>query len=233
MAVTFDANQTAVATANSVTSITTSNLTVGAGANRALVVQVALGGSVTALALKWDNLGTPQSLAVITGATAAQSGTPFERVELWGLVAPTSGAKQLSVTWTTARDVYVNGVAWTGVDQTGGTTTFPHGTGSIGSGTTAQGITVTSATGNATMAVFDTGSAVNISSVNNTQTFLSNVAANIDAAGNRAAGAATVSHTATYSGAAAWGAAGTDILASAGAATFVPRNTYQAAILTQ
>ena len=81
----------------------------------------------------------------------------------------------------------VNGVSWTGVDQTGGATSFPHGTGATGSSTTSS-VTVTSATGNAVMAVHGLNTTVN--AVNNTQTFLDNVPSTESAAGNRTADAA-------------------------------------------
>lgn len=211
-AVVFDANATASCTANAVTAINCSNLTVGTGTNRALVCVIVWSGLVSTPALTWDNGATNQAMTAITNATAA-NGTSVS-VQMYGRVAPTSGAKQLRATWTTARDVYVNCTSWTSVNQTGGTTTFPHGIGGTGTGTTGQGVTVTIAAGNATMGVFGTASAVTISSVNNTQTFLNNAAANIDGAGNRAAGATTVAMTATYSGSAVWAAAGCDILAA-------------------
>lgn len=208
MAVTFDANASASVTANATTAITSSNLTISAGSNLAVVVQIAWSGTVTAPAITWDNLGTPQTVTAITGATS----TSTPRVDLWGLVNPTSGAKQLRAAWTTSRDVVMNQTSWTGVNQTGGATSFPHGTGATGTSATITS-TVTSAVGNATMACH--ASALNaITAVNNTSSFINNTPANMSTAGNRAAGAASVTLTASVPST-TWTSAGTDIAAAA------------------
>lgn len=214
MAVTFDANASASVTANAVTSITTSNLTVGAGANRALKVQVIWSGTVASPAMNWDQLGTPQALAAIPGAGA----TNTCRVEEWGLVAPTSGAKQLSVSWTTARDVYVNQFSYAGVDQGGGATSFPNGAGATAA--TQPTIAITSNTSNHVSAVHATPTK-SFLSVNNTQTFLNNGASTVSGAGNRAAGAATVTLTGTMDAAGPWASAGSDIAAAGTARRFL------------
>lgn len=220
MAATLDANATADVTGDGVTSITSSNLTVGVGSNRALVVQLAFSlKTLSALAVTWDNGGTNQACAVIPNAAANGAGA-VARAEMWGLVAPTSGAKQLRAAWTGSSDVVVNGVAWTGVDQTGGATSFPHGTSAIGT-SNAPTVTVTSATGNATMAT----TAMDVSTYSaesQTQTFRDNTPATISAAGSRAAGAATVAHGFTsLSGASKWVVVGTDILAAGAGARFI------------
>jgi hypothetical protein len=215
MAVAVDANATADATANGVTSINTSNLTIGAGSNRALVVGINWSDATSAIALTWDNGASNQAMAAIPSATIT-SGIPVVKAELWGLVNPISGAKQLRAAWTTACDVVINGTSWTGVDQTGGATSFPNGTGATSTSTTAS-VTVTSATNDAVQA---THTAMNtIASVNNTQLYRDNTPANISGAGNRAAGAASVAMTATLTSA-KWGTAGASIKA-AGAVTFI------------
>lgn len=212
-AVTFDANATADCTANAATAINCSTLTVGTGSNRALVCQIVWSGTNSAITVTWDNGGTNQAMTAITNATA----TSTAKVVLYGLVNPTSGAKQLRTTWTTSRDVYVNCVSWTGVDQTGGTTSFPHGVGATGPGSsTIATVTVTSAVGNAVVAAHTTSEATSFASVNNTQTFIDNAAANMDGAGNRAAGASSVVMTASFaSGNHTFASAGTDIQAVA------------------
>lgn len=223
MAVAFDANATGDDTANGVTSINHAKLTVGAGANRALVVQITWSAVVTSPSLRWDSAGTNQAMAAIPSAGV----TNTNRAELWGLVAPTSGANNLAVSWTTARDVYVNAVAWTGVDQTGGATSFPHGATNTGASGVTASVSVTSAVGNAVMGVHVTpASAV---SVNNTQTFLDSVAAGISAGGNRAAGAASVSMTATWNTSQIWASAGTDILAAVASGQVPYQPWYQQA----
>src|SRR6185503_16585543 len=136
LTVTFDANATADVTANGVTSITSANLTVGSGSNRALVVQLGFSlQTLSALAVTWDFGGSAQACAVVPNAAANRSTTPG-RSELWGLVNPISGAKTLKAAWTGSSDVVMNAVAWRNVDQTGGATSFPHGTSATGTSTT-------------------------------------------------------------------------------------------------
>lgn len=223
-AVAFDANSTADCTGNAVlgtTGLTCSNLTVGSGSNRVLVVQLAFNNqSITTVAVNWDQLGTPQAMTLIkTVNTTGAAG----RAELWGLVAPTSGAKQAKVTWNaTNSDVTMNAVSWTGANQTGGATTFPNSTSAQGTSTTSA-VTITSAVGDATMdsTVLANGAA-NFSAPTQTQTYLDNTPANISGAGSRAAGAATVTHQWTLSASVTWANAGTDI-AAAGGAVAVPK----------
>ncbi len=226
MAATFDANATADVTANGVTSLTSANLTVGSGSNRALIVQLGFSvKTISALAVTWDFGASAQACAVVTGAAA--NATDNARAELWGLVAPVSGAKTLKAAWTTASDIYMNQTSWTGVDQTGGATSFPHGTSATGT-SAAPSVTVTSAVGNATMACC-CDAAASITAMTQTQTFNDNVAAGINAAGSRAAGAATVAHGYTIVSN-PWVVVGCDLLASASASNpppfvqWAPRN---------
>jgi hypothetical protein len=193
MAVTLDANASNFVQGTGVTSITSSNLTVGAGANRAVVFQLALSlhsadGTVTG---NWDQLGTPQALTLIVGRNNT-GGATGGGAELWGLVNPTSGAKQVKFQWTGSSDVYVNGTAFADVDQTGGATSFPHSTSQVGSFGTIT-MPITSAVGNYTVAhiVEDLGS---ISAPTQTQAYIDNALA-IGAGASYATGASpTVTH---------------------------------------
>lgn len=214
MAVAFDANASAVVTGTGVTSITSSNLTVGGGSNRAVVCQLVLSFKTpTGESVNWDQTGTPQAMTSIIAANG--TGT-IARAELWGLVNPTAGAKQAKAAWTGASDVYINCTSFTGVDQTGGATTFPNSTSGTGtrSGATPFSLSITSAAGNMTVAAIalDIGS---LSTPTQTQTFLSNALA-CDGAASRAVGAASVAHAwngDTNGG--HWVIVGTDMLASA------------------
>lgn len=212
--VTFDANATASCTANAVTSITCSTLTVGSGSNRALTCQTAWGGANGGVSsYHWDELGTPQNLALVTSASA----TNTVQVEIWALVAPTSGAKQAKIVWTTAKDIIINCLSYTGVDQTGGTTSFAHGNGATGT-STGPAVTITSATNNAVVAAHaaDTSGGGSFTATNNTNTFINNTPATMGGAGNRAAGASSVSMTATIDVSKTWASAGADIVAAGG-----------------
>ncbi len=214
MAVAFDANATADTTQNAVATITNGNLTIGSGSNRALIVQLSFSNqALSALTVKWDVAGANQSLTLI--GTVNVSGA---RSELWGLINPASGNKIVTVNWTGSSDVCCNATAWTGVDQTGGATSFPNFTSATNT-TGNPSLTITSAVGNATMAV-----ATNLSSISaptQTQTFLDTTPSNISGAGSRAAGAATVTHGWT-SGGGAWSEAGCDIAAAGGGGGATP-----------
>lgn len=215
--VVFDANATASCTSNAVSTKDCATLTVGAGTNRALVCQISWSGTNGGVSLfNWDQLGTPQALTAITNATATNTVVS----QLWGLVNPTSGAKTLRVTWTTARDVVINCLAYTGVDQTGGVTTFPHGAGATGTGVTPS-VTVSSATNNAIVATHASTTG-NYTAVSSTQTFINNTPANMSTGGNRAAGQASLAMTGTTDTSGSWASAGTDVLAAAGG-TVVPK----------
>jgi hypothetical protein len=191
MAVTFDANATADQTLNAVTSITTTNLTVGSGLQRALVVQVCWGATaglpVTTPTATWDFGGSAQNCPLI----GSQVSTTVLESALFGLVNPVSGAKTLKVAWTTSADVVINPLSYTLVDQTGGATTFPHFTSNVNSASPST-VTITSATGNATVSCVSV--AGNPAGPSQTQTFLDTSPANLSAAGERGAGGATVTH---------------------------------------
>jgi hypothetical protein len=167
--------------------------------------------------LQWDSAGTNQAMALIPSASATNGLNSY--VNCWGLVAPTSGNKNLACAWTTALDVVVNATSYTGVDQTGGATSFPNGAGATGSSVTAS-VTVTSAVNNIVQAAHTLGNTC--SAVNNTQLYRDNAPTNISGAGNRAPGAASVAMTATLTSA-QWASAGTDIAAVAAVSTVTAR----------
>lgn len=210
MAVTFDANATADQTLNAVTSITTTNLTVGSGSNRGLVLQACWGAvsglPVTSRVATWDFGGSAQAMSEIVNQV---SGVVLESA-LYGLVNPVAGAKTLKLAWTGTADVDINPVSWTSVDQTGGATSFPNGTSNVNSASPST-ITITSATNNATMSCVSV--AGNPAGPSQTQTFLDTAPANLSAGGQRAAGAATVTHQWSTAGG-SYVMVGCDILAS-------------------
>jgi hypothetical protein len=123
MAVAVDAASTSFTFVQAVTTSSNTKQTVGSGSNRALVVVVCLDGtSISATGVHWDSTGTNQAATLITSIVNGAI-----RIELWGLVAPTSGNKTLKVDLSAAAtDFWVSSVAFTGVDQTGGVTSFAH-----------------------------------------------------------------------------------------------------------
>jgi len=208
MAVALDANATTDVTGGGVSTLDLTTLTVGSGSNRALVAQVTFNvKTVSAITVKWDPASTNQTVALIKTANGTGSDG---RADLYGLVAPTSGNKTLRVSWTTASDIVMNAVAWTGVDQTGGVTSFPNSTSATGTSVTPS-VTITSAVGNATMDC--SANPLNTySAPSKTQTF-ADFNGNVVSAGSRAAGAASNVHSWTITSA-AWVSVGTDILAA-------------------
>src|SRR6266704_1130979 len=116
MAVAFDAKATAnTVTTSAVTTVSNANLTVGSGANRALLAVVSwlnTGSAPTSLSAHWDTAGTNQLMTQI-GSTISNGDA---KAALFGLLAPTSGNKNFTLTWTNVLDVDVDLIAFTGVD---------------------------------------------------------------------------------------------------------------------
>lgn len=217
MAVALDVAGTELSTTTGGTSVSYTGITVGSGSNRGLVCVCQWDTrTVSSPTATWDNGGTNQSMTLLVGPIAI---TGNGALAVFGLANPISGNKTLRVAWTTTSQSAVCAVAFTGVDQTGGATSFPHATSATGSGTTSS-VTITSATGNMVVAVHSNNASGSITAVNNTQVFIDNAFTSTAAASNRASGAASVAMTSTDSASGNWGAAGTDILAAATGDTF-------------
>lgn len=162
MTVAIDAKSNWSTSQNAVTSFTDASFTIGSGSNRALVValvcEATTGNSPTAPTVNWDSTGTNQSMTLI--ATMSDNRQAHDiRIFLFSLVAPTSGNKTLSVAGLNANvDSLIAYISFTGVDQTGGTITFRNAiTSAVGNGTTLTA-TVTSAIGDAVIAIFGSNS---------------------------------------------------------------------------
>lgn len=137
--VTLDANISAsVPFAAGSSSVTTTNMAVGTGTNRVLTVSLVLitdtGLTTTCV---WDVGGTNQTMTAVTNASVNNVGPPTSAVQWFGLVAPTSGNKTLTCTFTgiTAGGT-LGATSFNGANQTGGVTTFANGVSSSGQGTT-------------------------------------------------------------------------------------------------
>jgi len=210
MDVAFDARTTDDAAGSGLTSLNSSLLTIGSGPNRALVVQINFSlKTVSGLTVKWDATGANQSLTQII---AANSDGAQGRSELWGLVNPVSGNKELSLAWTGSSEAVVAAVAWTNVKQSGGAATFANATSNKGANNTPS-VAVTSKAGNATMDV-STSNFGAYSAPTQTEVYTREFLPVIDGAGSRAAGAASVTHQWTLSGTPGnWVSVGVDIVA--------------------
>lgn len=206
----LDANATSSAYAGTATTVSNSNLTVGSGSNRALVAQLMFSTTtVTSVTCTWDVGGTNQSMTLIQSASNGVA----ERAELWGLVAPTSGNKTLTCSWTgSSNDAMLNATSFSGVNQTGGATTFPNATNATGT-STSPAVTVTSAAGDA--AIDATAARQNYSAPLKSQLFIDNVHGSvIAAAASWASGAASVNFGWTIGASTTWVEVGTSIKAA-------------------
>lgn len=206
--VVFDAAAGAVLSGGGATTLDHTTLTIGSGTNRALTAILQFDNkSVSGVTMAWDPAGTNQALTLIgTVSNAGANG----RTEVWGLVAPTSGNKTLRASWTGGSQCAIGAVSWTGVDQTGGTTSFPNFNSATGTGTTAS-VTITSGTGHAVIAGHVNTSGSGMSAVNNTSLHRITYGLVIDFGANyQATGSASIALTATI-GSNGWGSAGCDI----------------------
>jgi hypothetical protein len=154
MAVAFDAKPTGSSPVFDVsftgaTSVDLTTMTVGASAN-ALVGGICFSAAVSSVVLHWDSAGTNQLMTQIGTATAG-SGATLVNVYLFGLLAPTTGAKNLHATWTTSSDGYCSAISWTGVDQGAFATSFINFTSHADTNVTPVTVTVPTTVGNATV----------------------------------------------------------------------------------
>lgn len=198
MAVAVDAVSTAVTTSTtSASPHTDTSLTTGASlSNGAVVFVVCSDVHVTGSAATWDGVACT---LVASGNNTGTNG----RVEIWALspLGAHEGNKTFSYSWTGggAAQTMIFGTSWTGVDQTGGVTSFPNGNSAAATvtGTTPSSVTITSAVGDAVIAGFAQDVSQWLSTNNTNLYLLGNAGALIDTCANRAAGAASVAMTAT------------------------------------
>lgn len=111
-------------------------ITIGGGANRALVLYCAFANDTTGIAASIGGTNIP----IIAGA----DGGGTTGTVMLGVQAPPTGAQTISITWTNNQRFAVAAVSFTGVDQT---TPFNHGTFNGGGGTS---LSVTSTSGDLT-----------------------------------------------------------------------------------
>lgn len=147
--------------------------------------------AITGLTVNWDNAGTPQTAFSIGSAIVAGG----KEVRAYGLRNPTPGSSLVSrLTWTGASQVLVAMCSLYGVNPASDAAAFNNFNSSTGT-SSPQRVAITSAANNMVFAGFVSNT--NYASVNNSQVFLNNTAIAYAAAGNRAAGAASVNMDAT------------------------------------
>lgn len=227
MAVAFDAVATADSHTTGTTVVTLSNalLTVGSGSNRALIAVVTWESTSapTAISAKWDTAGANQTMTQI-GSTISNGNF---RTALFGLLAPASGNKNFTLSWTNTASCYLSLIAFTGVDQTSIAVAFPHFNSATGTSVGPATVNITSAPGNYTVAEFVSSPAGDLTTLNQTTLYAPDITdPNMSGAANYAVGAASNTHSCTISASAVWGVCGCDVLASGGAAAQTPYNPW-------
>lgn len=126
-----------------VTSVSLSTLTISAGSNLALIAKIVQyhGALPAGFTVMWGS----QTMTLIESFT--DTNTDYY-CGIWGLVNPATGNQTLTASWTTGTTEhgYIAGEVYSGVDQTGGTTSF-YGASVADSTGTSTSYTMTSATG--------------------------------------------------------------------------------------
>jgi hypothetical protein len=197
---------------------TVGGLTTGGSlSNGAIVCMISFSSAAPGITSVTWGTGSPQAMTLIKSQTATN-----QSVHIYGLVGVTSfGTQNIIITWTGGTlNIIDIAASFTGVDQTGGATSFPNAN-SATAASASPAVTITSLVGNAVMAVFADLSA-GFTGTNNTTLYTEGSLSSINGAALRAAGAASVSCTATLAGSDTWTAAGTDIAAVGSGITLPP-----------
>lgn len=219
MPVAFDAKGTDSFVNGALTLSITGPTITAVGSNVALIAQIAWSGTTfpTVVTVDWDHAGTNQTLTLVPNTSVVENSAGGVCSALYYRIAPTSGQKTLRVTWTDQnRDCTMQGVSFTGVDQTGGATSFPNGVTTAGTAANPS-LSITSATGHMITSVFASFNA--FSGITGTQTFQNNGSNNVNGTGNYDSGAATVTSTATAAGGSQECGSGCDIAAASASLT--------------
>ena len=128
-----------VSTSGSGTALNYSGLTFPSGViNPGLVLYCAFSATVSGVTATWDSGGTNQAMYNI-GSVNQSGGNPS--IMAFGLPNPTPGNKNLLISWTGTAICTAIGVAYQGMNQGGGTSSF---TNFLTSGGTSSGPTISS-----------------------------------------------------------------------------------------
>lgn len=178
------------------------DLTIAAGANIALTVTIVTSIKTPSIsAVAWDQAGTPQAMGLI--ANSAISGASTGHAEIWGLLAPTTGAKNLRITWSGgSTDIYAYLVAWNGADQTAAATTFAGFTASGSS--SSPSTVVTSTTGDGALDILWVNSATPSAPTQTSDFIDTALTNNVAGSDNNAAGSSPWTFGWTLSGSDTW-----------------------------
>lgn len=225
MAVAFDAvgpSSAGQSLAITVSSSSTSWSHTCTGSNRILIVGIAIGAGLndgtTALACTYNSVSMT-SLGLVHNNAPDHIGF----VQMFGLIAPATGANTVLATWTGADtnsgSFNAGSLSFTGCDQVTG-----WGTAQTASGQShTSSVAVTAATGDMVTSIAGAGSA--FSSSNQTVRWMANLSGASgggNGIGDTAAGAASVTMSQNVSSLDDWGIVAVQIKQAAGAAASIP-----------
>lgn len=204
--VVFDSKSTGQITGLGVSTFTDSTLlTVGNNPNRALVVQISLSTAPVTFSCSWDGQAMTQlALILDTGIN--------NTTVLFGLLNPNPGTKTLTGSWSNSSDFIVEATSLYNVDQTSLAKAFPNIATAQGT-VSPNSVAVASAPGNMVIAAHTAGDFATTFTATNNTTLFTNSVTHICAAGNIAAGAATITSTATQAVDKPWTSAAVDVQA--------------------
>lgn len=207
--VAVDAASTSVISTSS-TSLTLP-LTVGSGSNRVLAVMVTWASTSipTGAAATWN--GT--SMTAVPGTNSGSNGGCTCTTQIYGILAPASGAHNAVVSWTGATEGHAVAISFTGANQGSIAAAFPNGAFTVNNTAVASPITkaFTSATGHIVIAA-GTEQASPWGTINGTLIASDDTTGpQLTFAGNYNSGAATVSPSMAFTGTSPWTIVGTDV----------------------
>lgn len=208
-AVTFDAIATTNTNQAGGTSLSISNMTVGASAT--VLIAVLSAGTVAATAMSglsgtWNG----SAMTLVTGATnypGASSATPGTQILC--ILNPATGNHTLALSWTGQTQVYASAISF-------------KGAGACGNGTFATGnnaspsLAVTSSTGNFVVCSYGNINVGVIGTPSGTQIYSDSSQSNENGAAGYASGASTVTCSASGTSSGLWSVSGVDVQVSGG-----------------
>jgi hypothetical protein len=207
-----------------ITGGSTDAITVGSGSNRALVAIIVTDGNTIAPTVTSMTWGA-QSMTLI-GRVVMTTGQELN-VELWGLVAPTSGSQTMTVNMSSSYpDFDITAVSFTGVNQTGGVSSFANfNSAQSGTPITTPTVTITSASGDYVVGGLATESIISsFPSGSGTNIFIDNGGTVQSAAGMYTPGASSVA-IAGLAASSVYAIAGVDVVAAGGGGGAVTNQT--------
>lgn len=217
MAVTVDAVGTATAASVQTSPVTNNGLTIGATAN-ALLVLIANANKTPGTETATWGAGA-QSLSIIGSVNT--SSAAVGRVEIWGLLNPSTGSGAITYSWSGAGapTITLAGVSFIGTDTSSLANAFKNlGTAQTTSASTAnQNVTIISSVGSIVAGVACSTNA-RVSGYTGTVIYEADVQVQINSGAQYASGSApsvTLGFTPSFSGSSQWAIAGVSVTSAA------------------